>query len=1059
MIEKVLNHELIKLLKSKINNSKNKDFSFISFLEEISNNISIEISQTNIDFPEYTPHDEINHIANLFDLAILVIDESSLNQMNEVELFCLIVSLYGHDWGMAVSNHEKDSILKKVKNSDYPFIDDEFSKIQEHIDNNNITNNELTQEIWADYIRKTHAERSGKRIEKYFNNKNKLLGKTISKICIGHWLDFKDLSKYSSNDSVLFQAVDTKSLSIYLRLIDLLDISNKRTPFALWKFINPKNKISEIEWQKHNSINSISVFKEHDQKILRIQGQTNSSEIYTTLIDLKKYIKNQLDECIKLMRGYKPNHKINFHSIDWRIETDGFEPLEYEFNFDREKVLKILTSAIYDSNPYIFIRELIQNSIDAINLKLSIYKTLGNSFTPSIEVNITQENLQQCITIKDNGIGMDEYVIENYFLKIGKSYFNSSEKIIIDSKIKQISQFGIGVLSCFMNAEKVEIETTIDPFIKESKNIEKISLTINNYNKFLTVKKSPASVKNTGTSIKIYLNDENSLKEKYILDFIKIYFNFLKNIKLNFNSEYFNGGFKLDSSDKSNYPIEKTVKPFQKTIFNKYFTTQSFAISNKVVEAYFNFIIPKDSNFDLQTLNTDNFSNFSIINYNDFSERSRISFNSNPKNNETDPYNQIGIINLLYCQGILIEDFQFGYTFIDNHYYPIGKYSLLKDFLNYQSIETTFKPNILINIKDKTNINISRKNIDFNGKYINKYIIKPLIAKIITSFSQPDSLKEKFLNYGRIITFYGVPYNLILEQINSLNEIIFPSIKNGDFIYTRFDEIEELIIIPESSNEEIKTSIFNNVFKNYNTNPSVIDLISKSDNYNVFPYFLYTQFRDNMPIALNNSFLFVNLLFESCFCLTSLNILEFNQVPIIVARKNNLFLSAIEKGKDEEDYLNIEEFFNEWIPEKIQIARLILSHNYDVLPLFVPFENHDNIIGYGFNIMNTNNDISKFLITILWEWNRINLGYNNNKIINEDEFEDLINTLPLVNDIAISIEDLETNINKLLQIAKLNNLNCHTNISKFTIEGNMFLLEDIKDPLGNIDFRPYQSYF
>lgn len=53
---------------------------------------------------------------------------------------------------------------------------------------------------------------------------------------------------------------------------------------------------------------------------------------------------------------------------------------------------------------------------------------------------------------------MDEYILLNYFTKIGKSFYESKD-FNSDLDFTAISRFGIGILSCFMVANKVEIST------------------------------------------------------------------------------------------------------------------------------------------------------------------------------------------------------------------------------------------------------------------------------------------------------------------------------------------------------------------------------------------------------------------------------------------------------------------------------------------------------------------------------------------------------------------------------------------------------------------------
>lgn len=103
--------KLLELLAIKAEARHDVEFDFFGKLGELRDRVSQEVRQINELFPEYTPHDEHYHLKRLFHVADTVLGETLLQNMNSAELFVLAVSLYGHDWGMAVSSAEKEYIL------------------------------------------------------------------------------------------------------------------------------------------------------------------------------------------------------------------------------------------------------------------------------------------------------------------------------------------------------------------------------------------------------------------------------------------------------------------------------------------------------------------------------------------------------------------------------------------------------------------------------------------------------------------------------------------------------------------------------------------------------------------------------------------------------------------------------------------------------------------------------------------------------------------------------------------------------------------------------------
>jgi len=116
------------------------------------------------------------------------------------------------------------------------------------------------------------------------------------------------------------------------------------------------------------------------------------------------------------------------------------------FQIETEKVLKLLSSEIYDS-PYALLRENVQNAYDAILMRQQ--KDAG--FNPKIDITLTGKN----VTISDNGIGMSKDVVKNNYWKAGSSGKNNEEA----KKAGVVGTFGIGAMANFGICKHLKIET------------------------------------------------------------------------------------------------------------------------------------------------------------------------------------------------------------------------------------------------------------------------------------------------------------------------------------------------------------------------------------------------------------------------------------------------------------------------------------------------------------------------------------------------------------------------------------------------------------------------
>jgi molecular chaperone HtpG len=116
------------------------------------------------------------------------------------------------------------------------------------------------------------------------------------------------------------------------------------------------------------------------------------------------------------------------------------------FQIETEKVLKLLSSEIYDS-PYALLRENVQNAYDAILMRLQ----KESDFIPKIEITLTGQD----VTISDNGIGMSKNTVKNNYWKAGSSGKNNEEA----RKAGVVGTFGIGAMANFGICKHLKIET------------------------------------------------------------------------------------------------------------------------------------------------------------------------------------------------------------------------------------------------------------------------------------------------------------------------------------------------------------------------------------------------------------------------------------------------------------------------------------------------------------------------------------------------------------------------------------------------------------------------
>ncbi len=488
---------------------------YLEWLKTLRDRISPELNCTNVTFPLFTPHDEQNHIHPLFVLTERLLGIEIINSLNATELFILACGLYAHDWGMAVSEAEKKCFLGLVKpttTDSFVLLDDDKACFAKLLKDNRITEpqavGDVPLEMWQTHIRKTHAARSASRLRVFFSAIDANLGDAIALVAEGHNLDMEHLRPYETALPIQGESANIRALALYLRLIDLFDLAQDRTPYALWKFISPEDPTSAAEWSKHRALSPIVIedFQE-TSRCLKIRGATDDHRVYAALEDLREYCDSQLRLSNGLLNELEPRYQPHLLHLDWKVESKGFEPITVRFEFERQAMIKVLSDEIYRGDHYVFLRELLQNSIDAIRLRSALHQTrkTGVIFDGAIHVKVEHYH-DDCTIVHwtDNGCGMNTFIVRNYLTVAGRSFYRSEDFQKLGVQLDPISRFGVGIISCFMVGERLEITTRQDPQLEPT--AEALKIEVHNPKRHLRIQRLvPNDLPPVGTTIKVFI--------------------------------------------------------------------------------------------------------------------------------------------------------------------------------------------------------------------------------------------------------------------------------------------------------------------------------------------------------------------------------------------------------------------------------------------------------------------------------------------------------------------------------------------------------------------------
>ncbi|MFF2951369.1 HSP90 family protein [Kitasatospora sp. NPDC057965] len=124
------------------------------------------------------------------------------------------------------------------------------------------------------------------------------------------------------------------------------------------------------------------------------------------------------------------------------------------FRVDLRGIVDLLSHHLYTS-PQVYVRELLQNAVDAVTA-VRAHDAAAAPHTARIAISSGEATGDASLTISDNGIGLSEAQVHELLATIGRS---SKRDELGFARHEFMGQFGIGLLSCFMVSDAIEVDT------------------------------------------------------------------------------------------------------------------------------------------------------------------------------------------------------------------------------------------------------------------------------------------------------------------------------------------------------------------------------------------------------------------------------------------------------------------------------------------------------------------------------------------------------------------------------------------------------------------------
>jgi len=277
-----------------------------------------------------------------------------------------------------------------------------------------------------------------------------------------------------------------------LRVADFLDLGNNRAPLIAFAYKEFRSPVSVKEWRTNQAFRTIS-WANPDPESIFVPAKPTDVYSYLELKQWLAAIQSELDMDWAVFGEVYAAHPrfsclgLAIRRVRSNVTDDAvgfaknalFVPKRVELGVAGPDVLKLFIEPLYGDHPQIGIRELMQNSVDAVRERWEFEKHHHLAVRPPSElpgdVVIWLDSPNQSgvalLTVCDRGIGMTEEIIVNYFLKAGASFRRSiawkkefeSEDGATEghskSRVLRSGRFGIGVLAAFLLGDEIEVLT------------------------------------------------------------------------------------------------------------------------------------------------------------------------------------------------------------------------------------------------------------------------------------------------------------------------------------------------------------------------------------------------------------------------------------------------------------------------------------------------------------------------------------------------------------------------------------------------------------------------
>lgn len=468
-----------------------------------------------MNYPHYTNHD-VSHCEAIITNIEMLLGEKVIRALSPTDTWLLLQAAYLHDIGMVIEckkieqnweskefqeylhemeDSNDDSMAKNAK-----FINSLGDKLgkKEKVSSWPVHVRNAVTLLIAEYYRRQHAETSGSYVKDMgsmfhldfsFNNliQERLIQLLGDIICLHTQSGRKILDLDYRTNGFNADYAHPRFIAQMLRMGDLLDADNNRFNLANEFVFSEIPDSSKNHWEKHKSARHILITPD----IIEYRADCESEQVYRETRNFLSWLKEEVEFWALNWKSIMPAN-INGSApklgkcellLNGVPDIQGLSDLQ--FSISPEKAFEIIEGAnIYDDK-FVFLREVVQNALDACKVQLwrdlcegrykswventvkdikelqpfEIRQEVFNNYAIGIHMH-DYDDTHIKVIVKDNGVGLSAEQLKK-ICNVGVSYSGDKKrKEEIESMplwLRPTAGFGIGLQSIFLVTKEFEI--------------------------------------------------------------------------------------------------------------------------------------------------------------------------------------------------------------------------------------------------------------------------------------------------------------------------------------------------------------------------------------------------------------------------------------------------------------------------------------------------------------------------------------------------------------------------------------------------------------------------